>query len=49
MNYTDSVPFWDGFSLSLLDLKEFSMYILPPWGVRGGDIEVSGFKKTRRV
>ena len=48
LNYTDGVPFLAGFSLSLLDLKEFYVYV-PPVGGLGGDIDVSGFKKTRRV
>ena len=35
MNYTDSVPFWAGFSLFLFDLHEFYMYVFPPWGLGG--------------
>ena len=38
LNYTYGVPLFAGFSLSFLDLREFYMYVFPPWGL-GGNIE----------
>ena len=36
MNYTDGAPFWAGFSLSLLDLRDGYVCVPPDGGLGGG-------------